>query len=521
MINKYFNIQNIFLLLLIILSLSFNQYYANKGAFPIESFAHFDSAYRILQGDIPFRDYWAVSGIFIDYIQSLFFFLFGNHFQIYVLHASVFNLLITLIVFNFFKQLELNNIFSFFYSTCFLILAYTTSGTLYVDHHASLICFISILFLILAIKNEDRKYFFLIPFLIGIAFLTKPAPTVYFFIFISLILLVYILSNKKYNLIKFLVSSTLIFISLIFAFGYINNIPLDSFVNQYILFPGTIAESRFNNLDISFNNFFLKFKFIYVFLIPIIIIFFNFVFRKKNFLFSKSFFYFLAIFILCISLIFHQNNTKNQLFILFLIPYLAAFLHIQLRLIKIPYYNFFSLLICITCLIFTIKYHSRYNEDRKFHELQNVDFSKTIDASLINKKLSGLKWITPIEPENPKLEINQIINLLNLIKNDETKKMIITNYSFFSVVLNENTNSPSRWFIPNGGAYPVNKKNKYFIAYKNLLIQIINEKKIEKIVIIKPVNKSEITRYLGSKCFIEKKIGKITLEMKIKKNCNF
>ena len=67
--------ENILVLLIFLFSLLINQYYANKGAFPIESFAHFDIAFRILQGDIPFQDYWLVSGLFIDYTQALFFYL--------------------------------------------------------------------------------------------------------------------------------------------------------------------------------------------------------------------------------------------------------------------------------------------------------------------------------------------------------------------------------------------------------------------------------------------------------------
>jgi len=99
--------------------------------------------------------------------------------------------------------------------------------------------------------------------------------------------------------------------------------------------------------------------------------------------------------------------------------------------------------------------------------------------------------------------------------------MIITNYSFYSSVLNQNTNSPSRWFIPNGGAYPVDKKNPFFREYKNILIDIIRRKKIESIIIIKPIDVTEITRYLNPDCLNENKLDEITLELKIKKNCNF
>jgi len=218
---------------------------------------------------------------------------------------------------------------------------------------------------------------------------------------------------------------------------------------------------------------------------------------------------------------FHQINTKNQLFILFLIPVLSSFLHFQLNENKIKYSKQIILLICLISFSLTVKYHLRFNEGRKFHELQNVNFTKSVDANLIDKKLKGLNWITSIDPKNPLLEVNRIKTSLKSIKKINSKYMIITNYSFYSSVLNQNTNSPSRWFIPNGGAYPVDKKNPFFREYKNILIDIIRRKKIESIIIIKPIDVTEITRYLNPDCLNENKLDEITLELKIKKNCNF
>ena len=51
------------------------------------------------------------------------------------------------------------------------------------------------------------------------------------------------------------------------------------------------------------------------------------------------------------------------------------------------------------------KYHLRFNEERKFNELENVDLSIAVDAQIIDKKLKGLKWITHLNPKNPQKEI--------------------------------------------------------------------------------------------------------------------
>ena len=86
----------ILILFLAIFSLLINQYYGNKGVFPIDSFSHFDTGFRILLGEYPFKDYWVISGPFVDYLQSIFFYFFGVNWQAYVLHASVINILVAL-----------------------------------------------------------------------------------------------------------------------------------------------------------------------------------------------------------------------------------------------------------------------------------------------------------------------------------------------------------------------------------------------------------------------------------------
>ena len=57
--------------------------------------------------------------------------------------------------------------------------------------------------------------------------------------------------------------------------------------------------------------------------------------------------------------------------------------------------NSITFFLILYCILVTSKYHLRINEDRKFHELNQVNFSKSIPATKIDSKLKGLKWITP------------------------------------------------------------------------------------------------------------------------------
>ena len=70
--DLYINI--IFFTVLTLFSISINFYYGNIGVFPIDTFAFFDSGYRLNNGDVPFKDYWTISGPFIDILQSFYFF---------------------------------------------------------------------------------------------------------------------------------------------------------------------------------------------------------------------------------------------------------------------------------------------------------------------------------------------------------------------------------------------------------------------------------------------------------------
>ena len=84
--------------------------------FPIDSFLIFDSSFNILSGNHPFKDYWLITGPFLDYIQSAFFILFGVNWFSYVLHASLINMMLALYSFYFFLNIGLKNFYAFIYS---------------------------------------------------------------------------------------------------------------------------------------------------------------------------------------------------------------------------------------------------------------------------------------------------------------------------------------------------------------------------------------------------------------------
>ena len=188
---KFFNRENNFnsnisLFLVIVYSFFINIYFANLGTFPIDTFLHFDSSYRILKGEYPVKDYWIVSGPLLDYIQAVFFYIFGVNWQSYIFHASVFNAILTVSTFLILSKFNFKIYYCFFYSILFSILAYPSSGTPFVDHHSAFFSLLAIYSFLLAINNKKKLFWFLIPLCLFLGFLSKQVPAAYIIILISL-----------------------------------------------------------------------------------------------------------------------------------------------------------------------------------------------------------------------------------------------------------------------------------------------------------------------------------------------
>ena len=154
------------LIAVIIYAYFINWYSGNIGVLPIDSFAFLDSGNSILQGHLPIRDFWAFTGIIIDYIQSIFFLLFGNSWNSYLAHSSFMNTIATTSLFFFLKEFNLKLKYVVFYCISFATLCYPISGTPFHYIHAYIFSLISIFCIIIAIKNKNKFLWFSLPLLV-------------------------------------------------------------------------------------------------------------------------------------------------------------------------------------------------------------------------------------------------------------------------------------------------------------------------------------------------------------------
>ena len=522
--KKFININIFYLILVILFSFFFNYFYANLGVFPIDTFAFLDTAYNIHLNRHPFKDIWVTTGPLVDYLQFFFFKLFGFNWSSYVIHASIINALVSYFFFKTLVENNLSKILCLIYALGLGVLCYTISGTPFAYIHSYSFSLLSILFFFNAIKFKSKKYFFFLPIMMSIAFLSmqNPAALIILVIFIFLIIFYFKTDQKKF--IYFFIGGTIFSIISFLLILFFNKIPLINFFQQYFLFPLTMGENRVLGNEMAhislseratFRNVLGHFKFINVLIIILIYITIRDFFKKsisfENFIINFSL-------ILCsLMFIFNQLITSNQTYIFSLIPFLAGFIHLNLnekKNINNIYKNFVFLLM-IFCVL---KYHFVYNEKRKFMDLQNVNLQKTVDAKVLDPKFRGLKWISPKFPDNPIIEINFLREAVEHIKSEKEEIMLMTDYQFFSFLTEKNLNIPNRWYTHDNNSYPL-EDHKYFKFYKHHINKTIEKNKIFKIYTIGEPNIENFKIYFKDKCFKTLEINEITKVSEIV-NCN-
>ena len=86
--------------------------------------------------------------------------------------------------YNFFLSLKISEFKSLFYTLCLVTLAYTISGTPFVDQHAVFFLLITTFLILNFISNPKKKYLLSISILtFFLSFLSKQVPSVYAFKF--------------------------------------------------------------------------------------------------------------------------------------------------------------------------------------------------------------------------------------------------------------------------------------------------------------------------------------------------
>ena len=481
----------------------------NIGIIPIDSFGFLDTGFSITKGHFPIRDFWIFTGLLVDYMEALFLLIFGNNWNSHLAHSSFMNILGTISFYFFLKEYKLKLFYIVFYCLSFATLCYPLSGTPFAYIHAYIFSTLSIFNLLIAIKKKNKYLWFFLPYICLFAFLSMQTPTAYILIILLFFAVYYFFNERDLNNLKFFLYGSITSSLLFYFFLFLTKTPILNFIYQYILFPITIGEGRISSeetayialLDqINLKRIFGEFKFIHFFLIPLIFLSLkNF---RKNYK-NLNILNFVIIFSV-IAFLFNQLITANQIYILSLIPILAAVIHINLYNLKIDPKMFYIILIVV--LFASVKFHLRFNVDRKFHDLENIDKSKAILANGINENFKNLKWISKFD--QPKNELKVIKEALKVIDNDKRQKSLITHYQFISTFLDESLYILNRWYLWDNNTHPT-ENHKYFEFYKSLVDKNIKKNNIKVVYLLgqkNEINFKNVKNYFTDTCFKSKTI---------------
>ncbi len=510
-LNKEKAIKELWIIILI-LSYAFfiNWISGNIGVMPIDTFGFLDTGYNILNNNLPIRDFWIFTGFLVDYMEAIFLSIFGNNWNSHLIHGSFMNVIATLSLYWFLGELGHKTFFKIFYCLSFATLCYPVSGTPFAYIHSYIFSLIAIMFLIVAIKNKNQIIWFFFPFICLFSFLSMQTPAIYVLIFLLFITIYYFFKNRDYKSLKKFIIGSLSCISLFLLFLFLTKTPFSNFLYQYILFPLTIGENRLLSNEaayislanqMNFKRLIGEFKFIHILLLPLILISLKNLKKDDGFLNLLN----LTIILSTLSFYFNQLITANQIFIFSLIPILASILHINILKLNLNYKIIFLILFVV--FISTIKFHYRFNIDRKFHDLENIDKSKALDANTIHQNFKNLKWINKFE-KNVDFETKLLKKAIKILQEDDREKLLITHYQFFSTILGEEIYILNRWYLWDNNTHPV-ENHKYFNFYKKMVDKNVKSNKIKVLYLLGQENEipfDKVKNYFTDVCFKSKTI---------------
>ena len=194
-----------------------NNYFGFIGLNPTDSFLVFGSGDRVLKGDLPFKDYWIVSGgPLIDIMQSFVFQILGVSWSSFVIHASILNSIFSISIFFYARLTKLSKKTSLFFAILSSFIMYPAAGTPQTDHHSIIIGSISLIFFIIFLKKKNYTPLFFFPIIFLGCFFIKQVPAAYYIILICLISLFYYLFKKQKEIIINLLLGSIIAFAVFF-----------------------------------------------------------------------------------------------------------------------------------------------------------------------------------------------------------------------------------------------------------------------------------------------------------------
>ena len=508
-------------LFLILFSFFISYYYGFKGIIPLDDFVNLNSGYRFYTGDLPFRDYYEVTGPVLSILQVFFFKIFGLSWKTFVFNSAIINCLTSLIIFFYFLHISENKNLSFIIAILFSILFYPNNGVPGVDHHAWSLALISLFLFYLGLETNKFVYIFFSLLALFFSFFIKQVPSSYTLILMALLYISQFYKEKKIiHFFKIILTILFIFTSIVLLMK-VNEIDLNLVFQQYFLMLINFGGDRVDkiNLNLIKENI-SQIYFLVLLIIPTLIL----LFGKKQISFNEKK-NFLIIFFLILISIFYEIHTNNQAITFALIPIICGLIYlVQNKVKKDNFLNYTYKILIVLCVLKTIQYEiflifpitifliicffyfkkiKNYSINLNFllviylllssfhyfetnvnsRKYKDVSYEKNVisfDGSKIDKFFLNLNWELNSEASE-EVFIKKIRSTISFLEKIDGNYILITDFQFYNLILNNKDFSPVKYWATEI-SYP-SKKNELRKNFEEFFLKKILKNNIEYIIV--------------------------------------
>lgn len=217
---------------------------------PLDQSIVFDGGWRVLSGQVPFRDFVAPGGVVPIFLQALFFKTLGVSWFSYCLHAALANGLFCAVVYGILRLLGGGRWLSFGYGVLSGIVCYPPFGVPYMDQHAFLFGAGAVLLAVAAVRVRVTALRMLclagLPVALLFAYLSKQIPAVLFFPLLALP--PWFLPAPRKRTVLVLAGSATIAVAAAVLLAGLLGAQHRLIVESFILLPGAAGEARLRSL---------------------------------------------------------------------------------------------------------------------------------------------------------------------------------------------------------------------------------------------------------------------------------
>jgi len=226
-------------------------YVGRIGYMPMDQSIVFDGGWRLLCGQLPYRDYITPCGTLPILGQGAFFALFGVSWLSYCVHAGVLNGLFCWVVYRVCRLAGLGHMASVCYGTASSVLFYAPFGVPFMDQHAFFFTLVAVWLALEAWRAQSMWptaiFWALVPLAVVLALLSKQIPTV-----LALPIILYIMllaARAEPALVIFSVGVGSLFISAVVGIlAVANGITWEAFQYAALRLPAEEGAARLDRL---------------------------------------------------------------------------------------------------------------------------------------------------------------------------------------------------------------------------------------------------------------------------------